>query len=187
MVDVVGMARTPGKHEALSGVSRAGVTRRWLLVIAVVLIPITLGAFATVLLYVTRPQPAPTQHSASVASANSDIKGYDGSVLVLQPETAAQVRIPLGLTIEVVLEPNVGQDIVSLQTNVLTPTANPPCHVKSLCGFPGAHIWTFRAVGVGVGHLKIIFGINVCPTKGFCTITPYVYKPIVVYSRPQAS
>ncbi len=187
MVDVVGMARTPGNNEALSGVSRPGVTRRWLIVVAVVLIPITLGALATVLLYVTRPKPAPTQHSASVASANSDIKGYDGSVLVLQPETAAQVRIPLGLTIEVVLQPNVGQDIVSLQTDVLTPTATPRCHVKALCGFPGAHIWTFRAVGDGVGYLKIVFGFTVCPKKGFCTITPYVYKPIAVYSRSQAS
>ena len=187
MVDVVGMARTSGNDETLSGVSRTGVTRRWLLVIAVVLVPITLGAFATVLLYVTRPQPAPTPHSASVASANSDIKGYDGSVLVLQPETTAQVRIPIGLTVEVVLQPNVGQDIVSLQTNVLTPTPNPPCHVKALCGFPGAHIWTFRAVGKGVSYLKITFGFTVCPKKDFCTITPYVYKPIAVYSRPQAS
>ena len=187
MVNVVGMARTPRDDEALSGVGRPVATRRWLLVIAVVLTPITLGALVTVLLYVTRSHPASTPNPAAVSSAVSDVKGYDGSVLVLQPETTGQIRIPLGLTIEVVLHPNVGQDIESLQTSVLAPTATPPCHVKALCGFPGAHIWTFRAVSKGVGYLKIIFGFTVCQKNGLCTITPFVYKPIAVYSRTQAS
>jgi hypothetical protein len=38
-----------------------------------------------------------------------------------------------------------------------------------------------------VGYLKIIFGFRVCNQDGACTITPYVFKPIAVYSRPQAS
>jgi hypothetical protein len=184
VVNVVSMAYTSRNDEALSASTRPLATRRWLLVIAAVLAPIALGAVATLALFVTRHQPVPQATSASPAS---DIKGYDGSVLVLQPLTTAQVRIPLGITLEVVLHPNVGQDIESVNSNILMQTSNPPCHVKALCGFPGAEIWTFRAIDGGVGYLKIIFGFYVCHGHNQCTRTPLVYKPIAVYSRPQSS
>jgi hypothetical protein len=179
------MAYTPRNDEALSAGTRPLVTRRWLLVIAAVLAPIVLGALATIALYVTRHQPVVPR--ATSAGPPSDIKGYDGSILVLQPLTTAQVRVPLGITLEVVLHPNVGQDIQSVNSSILVQTANPPCHVKALCGFPGAEVWTFRAIDGGVGYLKIIFGFYVCHGHNQCTRTPLVYKPIAVYSRPQSS
>jgi hypothetical protein len=181
---MVVMAHTPRNDQALSTADRAIATRRWLLVVAAVLTPIALGALATIVLYATRAHPVVAR---PVPVAASDVKGLDGSVLVLQPKTTAQVRVPLGMTVEVVLRPGYGQDIVSKNTSILAATTNPPCHVTSLCGFPGAHIWTFRAVHAGVGYLEIIFGFTVCQSNGMCTITPYVYKPIAVYSRPQAS
>jgi hypothetical protein len=183
VVNVVVMARVPRNDRALSAADPAIATRRWLLVVAAMLAPIALGALATIVLYATRAHPVVARPVAVVAS---DVKGLDGSVLVLQPRTTQPVRVPLGMTVEVVLHPGYGQDIVSVNDNILAATANPPCHVTSLCGFPGAHIWTFRAVHGGVGYLKIIFGFTVCQSNGLCTITPYVYKPIAVYTRPQA-
>jgi hypothetical protein len=183
VVNVVSMAYTTRNDEALSASTRPLVTRRWLLVIAAVLAPIALGAVATLALYVTRQQPS----LATSTSPLSDIKGYDGSVFVLQPLTTAQVRVPLGITLEVVLHPNVGQDIESANSNILVQTSNPPCHVKTLCGFPGAEIWTFRAIDGGVGYLKIIYGFYVCHSHNQCTRSPLVYKPIAVYTRPQSS
>jgi hypothetical protein len=179
------MAYTTRNDEALSASTRPLATRRWLLVIAAVLAPIALGAVATLALYVTRHQPAVPRPTAIVPA--SDIKGYDGSVLVLQPFTTAQVRVPLGITLEVVLHPNVGQAIQSLNSNILVQTSNPPCHIKALCGFPGAEIWAFRAIDGGVGYLRIIFGLSVCQANHQCTRTPLAYKPIAVYSRPQSS
>lgn len=185
MVDVVSMALTPSRDQALSAGERATAPRRWLLVMAAVLTPITLGAIITVVLYVTRAQPAVPAPAAAVAT--SDIKGRDGSVLVLRPQTVAQVRVPLGTSVEVVLLPGYGESIESANPDILTATANPACHLKAICAFPGAHAWTFRAIHAGVGYLKIIFGFRVCNQDGACTITPYVFKPIAVYSRPQAS
>jgi hypothetical protein len=182
---MVSMALTPRHDQALSAGERPVATRRWLLVAAAVLSPITLGALITVVLYATRTQPVVPRPAAVVAT--SDIKGRDGSVLVLRPLTTAQVRVPLGTTVEVVLLPGYGETVESANADVLTATANPPCHLRALCGFPGAHAWTFRATHAGVGYLKIIFGFRVCQEDGACTVTPYVFKPIAVYSRPQAS
>ena len=119
--------------------------------------------------------------------ATSDVKGRDGLVLVLQPKTTEQVRVPLGTSVEVVLLPGYGESIESVNAGILIATATPPCHLTAICGFPGAHAWTFRAIHAGVGYLEIIFGFRVCHDKVGCTITPYVFKPIAVYSRPQAS
>lgn len=185
MVDVVGMAFAPRRDQALSAGERPVASRRWLLVIAALLAPITLGALITVVLYVTRAQPAAPVPAAAVAT--SDIKGRDGSILVLRPETTASVRVPLGSSVELVLLPGYGETIESANPDILAATANPPCHLRAICAFPGAHAWTFRAIHGGVGYLKIIFGFRVCNQDGACTVTPYVFKPIAVYARPQAS
>jgi hypothetical protein len=185
VVNVVSMAHTSRSDEALSADGAAIAKRRWLLVGAALLAPIAIGAVITVVLYVTRAQPVVTQAPAAVAT--TDIKGHDGAVLVIQPKTTEQVRIPLGTAVEVVLLPGVGETVESANPDILTATANPPCHLTAICGFSGAHVWTFRAIHAGVGYLKIIFGFRVCQEDGACTITPYVFKPIAVYSRPQAS
>jgi hypothetical protein len=182
---MVVMARTPRNDQALSTAARTIAAPRWLLVIAAVLTPITLGALISVVLYAIRPQPVVLRPGAVVAT--SDIKGRDGLVLVLQPKTTEQVRVPLGTNVEVVLLPGYGETVESANAGILIATANPPCHLKTLCGFPGAHAWTFRAIHAGVGYLEIIFGFRVCHEDGACTVTPYVFKPIAVYSRPQAS
>jgi hypothetical protein len=156
--------------------------RRWLLIAAAVFAPIALGAIATLLLFVTRAQPV-VPNALVVAS---DVKAFDGSILILQPKTTEQVRVPLGITIEVVLPPGPGQDIISENVQILEPVSNPPCGRPSLCAFPGAQRYTFEAVHGGVAYLEIIYGFNVCQANGDCTLKPYVYKPIAVYSRPQS-
>lgn len=182
MVAVVRMARTPRNDKALSSDAGKASRRRWVLVIAAVL---TLGALVTVVLYATRAQPVVTR-PAAVAAA-SDVAGRDGSVLVLQPKTTAQVRVPLGTSVEVVLLPGLGETVESANADILTATTNPPCHLTAICGFPGALVWTFRTTRTGLGYLKIVFGFRICQEDGACTITPYVFKPIAVYSRPQSS
>jgi hypothetical protein len=182
VVAVVRMARTPRNDKALSSDAGQASRRRWVLVIAAVL---TLGALVTVVLYATRGQPVVTR-PAAVAAA-SDVAGRDGSVLVLQPKTTAQVRVPLGTSVEVVLLPGLGETVESANADILTATANPPCHLTAICGFPGALAWTFRTTRTGLGYLKIVFGFRICHEDGACTITPYVFKPIAVYSRPQSS
>ncbi len=184
MVNGLGMAQSSRDDETLTAGRRPNATRRWVLVLAAVLTPMALGALATVVLYATRANPvaAPTK---SVAA--SDVKGLDGSVLVLQPRTTAPVRIPLGIAVEVVLQPGLGEAVASENPAILVATATPTCHLSSLCAMPGAQRWTFRAIHAGVAYLKISFGVHVCRADGLCTIIALVLKPIAVYSRPQAS
>jgi len=179
------MARTSRNDSTLTGESRPSSTRRWLLITAAVLVPIALGALITVALYVTRPQPVLIR--APVVAAVADLQGRDGSVLVIQPRTTGQVRVPLGTSVEVVLLPGLGETIDSANAAILVKTTNPPCHLKALCGFPGAEVWTFRTLHAGVGYLKIIFGFRTCDQDGACTVTPYVFKPIAVYAAPRSS
>ena len=82
---------------------------------------------------------------------------------------------------------DIGETVVSQDPLTLSPIPNPPCDLPALCGFPGAQRWTFQAIQGGVGYSKIVFGIHNCFTNGECTTTPYVYKPIAVYTRPQSS
>jgi hypothetical protein len=184
VVGVLSMASAPRSDEALSAGANPLAARRWLLVVVAVIVPIALGALATVVLYATRAKPAvprPTLVSAS------DVKGLDGSVLVVQPNTTAQVKIALGSTIEIVLSSYPGETVVSQDTLRLSPVPNPACHATALCGFPGAQRYTFQAIQGGVGYLEIVYGFHVCYSNGECTTTPYVYKPIAVYTRPQRS
>lgn len=153
--------------------------RRWLLVAATVLIPVTVGALATLALYASQPRPA-TGRPPTVAHADTEI--LDGSVFILQPRTAALVRIPLGDVLEIVLPFGLGQDVVSDDSGVLAATTNPPCHAATLCGLATSHIWSFRAIHTGVARLKIVLGVYLCgPVR--CTITPVVLKPISVFPR----
>jgi hypothetical protein len=178
------MASSPRSDEALSARAQPIAARRWLLVAMAVIVPIVLGALATVVLYATRAKPVVARPEVIHAS---DVKGLDGSVLVLQPQTTAQVKIALGSTIEVVLHSYVGETVVSEDPLTLNPVPNPPCDLTALCGFPGAQRYSFQAIQGGVGYLEIVFGIHVCLTNGECTTTAFVYKPIAVYTRPQAS
>jgi hypothetical protein len=180
------MASAPRSDEALSAGANPLAARRWLLVVVAVVVPIALGALATVVLYATRAKPV--AHRPTLVSA-SDVKGLDGSVLVVQPNTTAQVKIALGSTIEIVLTSYPGETVVSEDTLRLSPVPNPVCDAtaKALCGFPGAQRYTFQAIQGGVGYLEIVYGFHVCYSNGDCTTTPYVYKPIAVYTRPQRS
>jgi hypothetical protein len=178
------MASAPRSDEALSAGATPFPAPRRLLVAAAVLAPIVIGTLATVVLYATRAKPVVTR--PTVVSA-SDVKGLDAGVLVLQPNTTAQVKIALRSTIEIVLHSYPGETVVSQNPLTLNPIPNPPCGLPALCGFPGAQRYTFQAIQGGVGYLEIVFGFHVCLTNGECTTTPYVYKPIAVYTRPQAS
>jgi hypothetical protein len=184
VVGVFSMASAPRSDEALNAGAKPIAARRWLLVAIAFLAPIALGAIATILLYATRPKPVVAR--PTVVSA-SDVKGFDGSVLVLQPQTTAQVRIALGSTIEIVLHSFPGEAVVSHDPLTLSPIPNPRCDRPALCGFPGAQRYSFQAIHGGVGYLEIVFGFHVCYTNGECTTTPYVDKPVAVYTRPQAS
>jgi hypothetical protein len=178
------MASPTRNDEALTAGVRPNAARRWLLIAVAVLVPITLGALATVVLYATRPKAVVVRPEVVHAS---DVKGLDGSVLVLQPRTTEQVRIALGTTIEIVLQSYPGETVVSQDPQTLDQVPNPTCDLPSLCGFPGAQRYTFQAIHGGVGYLDIIYGFHVCLSNGECTTTPHVYKPISVYTRPQAS
>jgi hypothetical protein len=178
------MASAPRSDEALSTGATPLAARRWLLVVIAVVVPIALGALATVVLYATRAKPVVTRPTVV---SESDVKGLDGSVLVLQPRTTSQVKIALGSTIEIVLSSYPGETVVSQDPLTLSPIPNPTCDVTALCGFPGAQRYTFQAIQGGVGYLEIVYGFHVCYTNDECTTTPYVYKPIAVYTRPQSS
>ena len=182
MVDVVGMARTPRDDQTLSAGERQTSRRRWLLIIAAVLVPVALGALMTVVLYAVRPKPAVTRAGPAEVAVVGDLKGREGSVLVVQPRTTDQIRVSLGTTVEVVLLPGLGETVESASAGILTATTDPPCHLTAICGFPGAQAWAFRAVHAGLGYLKITFGFRVCQEDGACTYTPHVFKPIAVSS-----
>ncbi len=162
--------------------------RRWFVVGAYVLIPITLGALATVVLYATRapaPREAPT---TTAAAAASDTEITDGDILILQPATTNQVKIPLGQEFEIVLQTGPGQTVISDTPTILVPVAtNPPCHIFTICGIEGSQMWTFDAAHKGVGYLKISFGRHCSATTGACdSIHTVLLKPVAVYSRPEA-
>jgi hypothetical protein len=178
------MASAPRSDEALSAGANPIAARRWLLVASAVLAPIMIGALATIVVYGARAKPVVDRPTLVAAS---DTKGLDGSVLVLQPRTSAQVKIALGSTIEIVLQSSPGETVVAQQPLILAPVPNPPCGLPALCGFPGVQRYSFQAMAGGVGYLEIVYGIHVCLTNGECTTTPYVYKPIAIYTRPQSS
>lgn len=152
------------------------------------LIPITLGALATVILYATRAPVPAAPPIPTAAPAASDIKINDGTILIVQPATTNQVKIPVGQEFEIVLQTGPGQAVVSETPDILVPvTPTPPCDVARLCGVAGSAMWAFTAAHRGVGYLQISFGRHCSPVTGDCdSIHTVLLKPFAVYSRPQA-
>ena len=108
-------------------------------------IPIVLGALITVVLYATRPKPAVVR-SLRRWQRFPTSKDATERVIVIQPKTTEQVRVPLGSSVEIVLLPGLGEAVESENPDILAAIANPPCHLTALCGFPGAEVWTFRTI-----------------------------------------
>jgi hypothetical protein len=164
---------------------RPSAARRALLVAAAVLIPITLGALATVVLYATRVNPAPAPHSSAV----TDTEIHDGQILIIQPRNADRITVPIGQILEIILQTGAGQSVVSDNLTTLAPIITPPCHIFAICEIPGADTWTFQAVNAGVVHLKITFGVFACPPAGPCPqiakSPASLNKPVAIYARPQ--
>jgi hypothetical protein len=165
--------------------------RRWFVIGASVLVPITLGALATVIVYATRPQaPAPAGPFAPISAdppAASDTEITDGSILILQPATTNQVKIPLGQELDIVLQTGPGQTVISDTPDILVPvTPNAPCYIATICDVAGSRTWTFHAVQQGVGYLKISFGRHCSAITGDCdSIHIVLLKPFAIYARPQ--
>ena len=104
MVLLVGMARAErADDEALSAAPRP-TPRSWLVAAAAVLVPVTLGALATVVLYATHPAPPPLPPPATPALAPSDDTINDGGTIIIEPGTTNQVTVVLGAVVEIVLQ-----------------------------------------------------------------------------------
>lgn len=163
---------------------------RWLVVGAAVLVPFTVGALATMVLYATRPtaQALPSFPTlAPVAAAIADTTIADGELLVIQPATTNRIDVPVGQVLEIVLEAGPGQGVVSNTPAILMPvTPNPPCQIVTLCDAPGAASWTFDAKHIGTAYLIISYGRHCSPTTGLCDNLRFVLlKPFGVYPRTQ--
>jgi hypothetical protein len=188
VVLLVGMAHPERTDdEALSAESQRPTSWRRLIVGLVVLIPITLGVVATVVLYATHPAPPPLPPVATPALPPSDVTINDGGTILIEPGTTNQVRVALGAVVEIVLQTGPGQMVMSEVPGIFIPIPNPPCHIVSVCGGAGTQVWTFSAEHAGVTYLKISFGRHCSATTGDCdSIHTVLLKPFAVYSRPQA-
>ena len=182
------MAHTERADDAaLSAESRRPALRRWLVVAIAVLVPVTLGTLATIVLYATHPAPPPSPPVPTPALPPSDVTTHDGGTIIIEPGTTSQVRVALGAVVEIVLQTGPGQMVMSEVPGIFLAIPNPPCHVVSVCGLPGTEAWTFSAVHAGVTYLKISFGRHCSATTGDCdSIHTVLLKPFSVYSRPQA-
>ena len=178
-----------GGATSLNPDPRPSLARRWLLVCAVVLVPVTLGAVATLALYATRANPPAPKATESRAS---DELVHDGSILIIQPRTTARVAIPVGQVIEIVLQTGAGQAVSANNPAILAAIATPPCHIFTLCGIPGVQTWAFRAAEPGTTALTITFGVSIAtackPTNGACLTMPpggsTMIKPVTVSASP---
>jgi hypothetical protein len=173
--------------ETLSADARRSALRRWLIA-AIVMVPVTLGSLATVVLYATHPAPPPSPPAPTpVIVSGIDVTTHDGATLIIKPGTTNQVRVALGTVVEIVLQTGPGQMVMSEVPGIFLAIPNPPCDIVSVCGLPGTQAWTFSAVHAGVTYLKISFGRHCSATTGDCdSIHTVLLKPFAVYSRPQA-
>jgi hypothetical protein len=189
VVLLVGMAHTErADDETLNAEPRRSALRRWMIA-AIVMVPVTLGSLATVVLYATHPAPPPSPPVPTPAPAAIDVTTHDGATIIIQPGTTNQIRVALGSVVEIVLQTGPGQMVMSEAPGVFVPTPNPPCNpdLKDICGLPGTQAWTFTAAHAGVTYLKISFGRHCSATTGDCdSIHTVLLKPFSVYSRPQA-
>ena len=169
---------------ALSLVARTARRRRLLLVCAAAFVPVTIGAIATVALYVTRPNPPAPKAPIDTAP---DTLVRDGSILIIQPRSPEAVKITVGQVVEIVLQSGPGQTVTAGDLAILAAAPTPPCHIFTLCGIPGVETWTFRALAPGATDLMITFGslqytcgIDAAP----CTPAPpkhsVLIKPVTV-------
>jgi hypothetical protein len=191
VVVLVGMADSARRDDSPLSIETRPPIARWLVIGAAVLIPVTVGALATLVLYATRPTPdaAPTiSTTVPVAAAIADTTIADGKLLVIQPATTNRIDVPVGQVVEIVLQAGPGQKVVSNTPAILRPvTPNPPCQIVTLCEAPGAASWTFEAAHAGVTYLTISFGRHCSPTTGLCDNLHFVLlKPFGVYARSQA-
>ena len=139
--------RTPERSDdpALSVEQAQSRARRWLLVGAAVLVPVVLGAVATVVLYATRANPPAPKAPIDTAP---DTLVRDGSILIIQPRShRGRSRSRWDQVVEIVLQPGPGQTVTAGNPAILASAPTPPCHIFTLCGIPGAQTWTFRAIG----------------------------------------
>jgi hypothetical protein len=190
VVVLVGMADATRRNDPPLSVETRPPVARWLVVGAAVLVPVIVGALASLVLYATRPgahAAPPIPMLVPVAAAISDTTIADGALLVIQPATTNRIDVPVGQVVEIVLEAGPGQRVVSNTPAILMPvTPNPPCQIVTLCDAPGAASWTFDAAHVGMAYLIISFGRHCSPTTGLCDNLRFVLlKPIGVYPRTQ--
>ena len=174
---------------ALSVEQAQSRARRWRLVGAVVLVPVVIGAVATVALYATRANPPAPKAPIDTAP---DTLVRDGSILIIQPRSPEAVKIQVGQVVEIVLQSGPGQTVTAGNPAILASAPTPPCHIFTLCGIPGVQTWTFRASAAGATDLMITFGslqyscgIDATP----CTPAPpkhsVLVKPVTVGAAPQ--
>lgn len=171
--------------EALNAEPRPA-PRRWLVVATAVLVPVMLGALATVVLYATHPAPPPLPPLATPAFPPSDVTIKDGGTIIIEPGTTNQVTVALGDVVEIIVETGPGHTVMSEVPGILIPILTPPCDVPTVCGLPGTKAWTFRAVRAGVTYLKISFGRRCSAITGCDSIHTVLLKPFSVYALPQA-
>ena len=186
MVLLVGMARTERSDDQALSAEPRPTPRRWLVVAAAVLLPVTLGALATVVLYATHPAPPPLPPLATPAFAPSDVTVTDGGTIIIEPGTTNQVTVALGTVVEIIVLTGPGHTVMSEVPGILVPMLSPPCDVPTVCGLPGTKTWTFRAVHAGVTYLKISFGRRCTAITGCDSIHTVLLKPVSVYAQPQA-
>ncbi len=187
MVLLVSMARPERADDGALSAETPAAPRRWLVVATAVLVPVLLGAVATVALYATHPAPPPPPPVATPAPPPSDVTIKDGGTIIIKPGTTDQVRVALGALVEIVLQTGPGQMVMSEVPGIFIPVTNPPCHAPTICGLPGTQAWSFSAAHAGVTYLKISFGRHCSLITGACdSIHMVLFKPFSVYARPQA-
>lgn len=113
MVILVSMARTERTDDQALSAEARPAARRWLVVSMAVMIPVVLGAIATVALYATHPAPPPSPPAATPALPPSDVTIRDGGTIIIKPGSTNQVRVALGALVEIVLQTGPGQMVMS--------------------------------------------------------------------------
>lgn len=170
----------PGQiiERELSDDQTSTVRRRRLAVTGVVAIPIAIGVLVSIVIYSARVTPFVPPALPTPSALDTFVR--DGQVLLMEPATSARVSMLPGQKIEVVLNTGVGQKVSALDPSVLEAVANPPCHLKPICGVKGAAAWTFLATRLGTTQLHVIFGTGNCPQRASCPLVLQLLIPITV-------
>ena len=169
-------------EQELSDDQPSAARRRRLVITSIVVIPIAIGVLVTIALYSARVTPPVPEPLPSPSATDTFVR--DGQVLLLEPATSARVSVLPGQEIKVVLNTGVGQTVSTLDSSVLEAVANPPCHLKPICGVKGAAAWTFLALRPGTTQLHVTFGTGDCPQRSSCPLVLQLLIPFTV--RPAA-